>query len=241
MQAIRLDRRLAALNQGSRREVQELVRRGRVTVEGRAARDPGMPTRDGDAICLDGVRLDTRMTRHVMLNKPAGVLTAARDSRQSTVMDLLPGVYASLGCMPVGRLDRDTTGLLLLTTDGELSHRLLSPRRHVDKVYRAVTDLPLTEEDVKRFEQGLDLGDFTAQGALLVPEAPCVGRVTIHEGKFHQVKRMFEAVGKQVLDLDRLSFGPLETDPALERGQWRELEEDEVRALYEAAGWEMAT
>ena len=164
------------------------------------------------------------------------------DRKQKTVMDLLPPVYASLGCMPVGRLDRDTTGVLFFTTDGELNHRLLSPARHVDKVYRATVDLELTEADVLQFARGLDLGDFRAEPAELVIESPHTGLLTIHEGKFHQVKRMFEAVGKTVTQLDRRAFGPLslETIRDLAPGTYRELTDEEARAMYLAAGMENA-
>ena len=142
--------------------------------------------------------------------------------------------------MPVGRLDKDTTGLLLLTCDGELNHRLLSPGRHVEKRYRAVTDGTLTQEDVEAFAAGMDLGDFTAQPAQLTILGPSLAEVVIAEGKFHQVKRMFEAVGKEVLELHRSAFGPLELDPALAEGQWRELTAEEEKALREAAGMEKA-
>ena len=142
--------------------------------------------------------------------------------------------------MPVGRLDKDTTGLLLLTCDGELNHRLLSPGRHVEKRYRALTDGTLTQEDVKAFAAGMNLGDFTAQPARLTILGPSLAEVVIAEGKFHQVKRMFEAVGREVLELHRSAFGPLELDPVLAEGQWRELTADEEKALREAAGMEKA-
>ncbi len=152
---IRLDRLLATLALGSRTEVGAMIRRGRVTVDGGAVRDPGKQVPETAAITLDGAPLDTRLERHVMLHKPAGLLTAARDKKQPTVMELLPPVYAGIGCMPVGRLDKDTTGLLLLTTDGELNHRLLAPGRHVDKVYLAGVDAPLTAREAEAFAAGL--------------------------------------------------------------------------------------
>ena len=235
---MRLDRRLSELALGTRKEVQEIVRRGRVQVNGVSVRDSGMHTEDTDVLCVDGKVLDARRERHIMLNKPEGVLTAARDKKQRTVMDLLEPVHASLSCMPVGRLDRDTTGLLLFTTDGELSHRLLSPARHVDKVYRAVTDLPLSPADVEVFSAGMDLGDFVAAPAGLVIEDTHTATVTVHEGKFHQVRRMFEKVGKTVVKLDRIAFGPLTLDTALARSAWRELADEEIMALYQHAGME---
>ncbi len=235
---MRLDRRLSELAFGTRKEVQAMIRQGLVMVNGQTVRDPGQHTEDADSLAVRGVPVDTRRIRHVLLNKPAGILTAARDRKQPTVMDLLPQVYSTLACMPVGRLDKDTTGLLLFTSDGELNHRLLSPQRHVDKTYRATVDADLTQEDTVRFSEGLDLGDFVAESAELVLEGPRTGRVTIHEGKFHQVKRMFEAVGKQVLELDRLSFGPLTLPGDLPRGAWRELTRKEIESLYRQVGME---
>jgi len=190
---------------------------------------------------VQGQPLDGRLTRHVMLHKPAGLLTAARDKKQPTVMDLLPEAYAAIGCMPVGRLDKDTTGLLFLTTDGELNHRLLSPGRHVDKTYRAETDGALTQEHVDAFAVGLHLSDFDAQPAKLEIIGPDTGLVTVHEGKFHQVKRMFSAVGREVTALHRLSFGSLRLDETLPEGEWRELTEDEIAALYADAQMEVPT
>jgi 16S rRNA pseudouridine516 synthase len=237
---IRLDKWLGALNLGSRKQVQELVRAGKVRADGQTVRDPGESFDPETAVLeVGGKLLDGRLVRHVMLHKPAGVLTAARDPKQSTVMDLLDPVYARLGCMPVGRLDKDTTGLLLLTTDGELNHRLLSPERHVYKRYRATVAGRLTPADVSRFAEGLDLGDFTALPAelhiLSAGEDTSEAEVTVREGKFHQVKRMFGAVNHEVLTLHRGSFGPLELDPGLQPGAWRELTEEETKALLDAA------
>lgn len=235
---MRLDRYLVTLGVGSRSQVQRLIRAGRVVVAGAVIRDPGLACATPADLAVDGAPLDGRLMRHVMLHKPAGLLTAARDRKQPTVMDLLPPAYAAIGCMPVGRLDKDTTGLLLLTCDGELNHRLLSPARHVDKVYRAQVDAPLTQAHVEAFARGLDLGDFTAQGARLMVLAPREAEVTVHEGKFHQVKRMFEAVGLTVTALHRTAFGPLTLPPELPQGAWRELTREETAALYDAAALE---
>jgi len=210
-------------------------------VNGRIIRDSALSfDTEKDALALDGKTLDGRVMRHVMMFKPRGVLTAARDPKQPTVMDLLPEVYRSIGCMPVGRLDKDTTGILIFTCDGEMNHRLLSPGRHVDKTYRALVEGKLGNEAVDAFAAGMDLGDFTAQGAKLVilraGEESSLAEVTISEGKFHQVKRMFAAAGHEVIELHRRSFGPLALDPALQEGEWRELTVAEVDALREAAG-----
>ena len=238
---MRLDRWLTTLGVGSRSEVKAWIRGGEAAVNGRIIRDPALSfDTEKNEISLRGKTLDGRTARHVMMNKPAGVLTAARDPKQPTVMDLLPAVYRSTGCMPVGRLDKDTTGILIFTTDGELNHRLLSPGRHVDKVYRALVEGTPGQEAVDAFAAGMDLGDFTAQPAKLTvlkagAEAS-LAEVTVAEGKFHQVKRMFSAAGHEVLELHRRAFGPLELDPELAEGGWRELTEAELAALREAAG-----
>ena len=233
---MRLDKLLARLGEASRSGCRDLLKGGRVQVNGETVHSGAFPVPEGALITLDGQALDCRMDRYLMMNKPAGVLTAREDARQKTVMDLLPPVYASLGCMPVGRLDKDTTGLLLLTTDGELAHRLISPARHVDKVYEARVEGKLEQKDVEAFAAGIPLGDFTALPARLEILSPDVGLATVREGKFHQVKRMFGAVGKPVLALRRLRFGPLSLDEALRPGDYRELNEEEIAALYAAAG-----
>ena len=233
---LRLDRWLVTLGVGSRSEMQKLIRKGGVKVNDVPVRDPGQQVDEHSAqLTVNGTPVDGRLTRHVMLNKPAGLLTAARDKKQPTVMDLLPEVYSAIGCMPVGRLDKDTTGLLFLTTDGELNHRLLSPGRHVDKTYLAEVDGPLDVSHVAAFAEGLHLSDFDAQPALLEIVAPQTGCVTVHEGKFHQIKRMFTAVGREVTSLHRETFGSLVLDPNLPEGEWRELTEDELAALYNDA------
>ena len=237
---MRLDRWLTTLGAGSRSEVKAWIRGGEAAVNGRIIRDPALSfDTEKDTPALRGKELDGRIIRHVMMNKPAGVLTAARDPKQPTVMDLLPAVYRSIGCMPAGRLDKDTTGILIFTCDGELNHRLLSPGRHVDKTYRALVWGTLGQETVEAFAAGMDLGDFTAQGARLTVlnagTETSLAEVTIAEGKFHQVKRMFAAAGHEVLALHRRSFGPLELDPGLREGEWRELTEEELSALRKAA------
>ena len=238
---MRLDRWLALLNLGSRSEVKEWIRKGQILVAGRAIRDPGTAVEtEGTELSVRGQRIDGRVVRHVMLNKPAGVLTAARDRKQPTVMDLLDPVYSGIGCMPVGRLDRDTTGLLILSCDGELNHRLLAPGRHVEKVYRAEVTGELTEKEVSAFLSGLELSDFRALPARLkilrAGRDTSAAEVTVSEGKFHQVKRMFAATGHEVLTLRRIRFGPLPLDESLAEGAWRELTEQELRLLKEAAG-----
>ena len=243
---LRLDRWLVTLGVGSRSEVQKLVKKGGVKVNGLPVKDPGTQVDENTAaLAVNGAPLDGRLTRHVMLHKPAGLLTAARDKKQPTVMDLLPESYAAIGCMPVGRLDKDTTGLLLLTTDGEMNHRLLAPGRHVDKTYRATVDGALNETHIAAFAAGMHIPEdgkepaFDAAPATLTLEKADTGLLTIHEGKFHQVKRMFAAVGCQVTQLHRVRFGSLTLDESLPEGQWRELTEEEVAALYADAQMEV--
>ncbi len=234
---MRLDRWLATLSIGSRSEVRQWIRGGQAAVNGQIITNPALSFEtEKDSLFLSGKPLDGRVVRHVMLYKPPGLLTAARDEKQPTVMDLLPPIYRSIGCMPAGRLDKDTTGLLILTTDGELNHRLLSPGRHVEKRYRAVVDGELTEKDAEAFAAGMNLGDFTAQPAKLTILSPSLAEVVISEGKYHQVKRMFAATGHEVLQLHRCAFGPVELDPELQEGQWRELKPEETEALRGAAG-----
>ncbi len=233
---MRLDKLLSNLGVASRAECRRLLRAGRVRVAGECWRDGARNVPEGAEICMDGVPLDTRTVRHLMLNKPAGVLTATEDGKQATVMELLPALYRACGCMPVGRLDKDTTGLLLLTTDGTLAHRLIAPERHVDKVYEAEVEGALEEADIAAFAQGIPLKDFTALPARLEILGPGRGRVTVREGKYHQVKRMFGARGKPVLRLHRTAFGPLALDAGLAPGEYRELTEKEIAALYQAAG-----
>ena len=239
----RVDRWLTALGVCSRSEGKDLIRKGQIRVNGREVRDPGEAAEtERDLLEFRGKATDGRLVRHVMLHKPAGLLTAARDRKQPTVMDLLPPVYGAIGCMPVGRLDKDTTGLLILTCDGEMNHRLLAPGRHVDKVYEARVTGRLTEKEVSAFAEGLALSDFTAlPAALQILEAGAeesLARVTVAEGKFHQIKRMFLAVGHEVRTLKRIRFGPLTLPESLPEGAWRELEAEELSTLRRAAGME---
>jgi len=233
---MRLDKLLCNLGVASRSGCRDILKAGRVQVNGEVWKDGSKNVPDGADLSLDGKALDTRLSRHLMLYKPEGVLTAAEDRKQKTVMDLLPACYTAMGCMPVGRLDKDTTGILILTTDGELAHRLIGPKYHVDKVYEATVEGILDDGDVQAFAAGLPLKDFTAMPAKLEIIAPDRGRLTVQEGKYHQVKRMFGARGKPVISLHRLSFGHLHLDEHLSPGEYRELTEKETAGLYQAAG-----
>ncbi|MBR3306033.1 MAG: rRNA pseudouridine synthase [Lachnospiraceae bacterium] len=226
---MRLDKYLAEAKEGSRSEVKSLISKGFITVNGAVARDPGMKLKEGDDVAVRGRKVAFREHYYYMLNKPAGFVSATRDEKDKTVLDLFPERLRK-DLSPVGRLDKDSVGLLLITDDGELAHRLLSPSKHVDKTYLIRTDEPLTVEDVKRFSEGLVLKDGTELKSAkleLDKEDPLCARVTISEGKYHQVKRMTAACGKKVLYLKRLSMGSLVLDETLGEGEYRELTEEE--------------
>ncbi len=232
---MRLDKFLSECGYGTRSEVKKLIKLGRVTL------DNGLPLRPESHIdeasahvFVDGKAVVYRKYIYLMLNKPQGYLSATWDKKLPTVTDLIPEEYLHFEPYPVGRLDIDTEGLLLLTNDGDLTHRLLSPKHHVPKTYIAEIQNPVSKDDVKAFAQGMDLGDFTALPALLTPlslSAPYSARVTICEGKFHQVKRMFEKVGNKVLYLKRIKMKNLELDPNLKLGEIRELTPKELEDL----------
>ena len=235
---MRLDKAVA-LTGLTRSEARRAIAAGRVQVDGQVARDAGMPV-DPARVRLDGAEPVPAGEAYIMVHKPAGVLTATEDRRLPTVVDLLPEPLRRRGLGPVGRLDRDVTGLVLLTTDGQLAHRLISPRRKAEKQYRAVCEGRLTGTDVAAFADGLALSDFTAKPAQLVilqaGEERSVADVILTEGKFHQVKRMFAAVGHPLVSLSRLRIGTLALDPALAPGEWRELRGDEIEALKAICG-----
>ena len=229
----RLDKILSATGKWSRREVKLLVKQGRILVDGRPAAAPEQKVDPATMeITVDGTDIGYRRFTYLMLHKPAGVLSAVEDKRQQTVLDLLPQELQRQGLSPVGRLDKDTEGLLLLTNDGDLTHRLLSPRYHVDKVYYARVEGRLEPSDCEAFAAGMTLGDgLECMPAGLQILSPDEALVTLQEGKFHQVKRMLAARGKPVLYLKRLSMGDLQLDEALKPGEFRHLTEEEVALL----------
>lgn len=238
MAQIRLDRLLSQTGERTRSESAELIHAGLVTVEGSLVRDPARKVdAAAQTVLLRGMPLSDTPFQYYLLHKPAGILTAARDRSARTVMDLVPDALKRRDVLPVGRLDKDTTGLLLLTNDGELAHRLLSPKRHVWKTYLAAVDGPLNENDVQAFAAGMALSDFTAKPAELAVlhsgETRSLARVRLSEGKYHQVKRMFGARGREVLSLHREAFGPLTLD--IDEGALRPLTASEIAALRIAA------
>ena len=228
----RLDKRLSNTGRWSRKEVRELCRGGRVTVDGEVERRPETKVGDSAVLAVDGTPVDGERLVWIMLHKPAGLVSATEDAHEATVLSLLPERYQRMGLFPVGRLDKDTEGLLLLTNDGQLAHALLSPKRHVDKVYYAETDGTPDETDISAFQAGMTLADGTVcrpAGLEVLGEGRCL--VTLHEGKYHQVKRMLAARGKPVTYLRRISFGPLTLDKDLKPGDWRLLGCEEQRQL----------
>jgi 16S rRNA pseudouridine516 synthase len=234
---MRLDKYLSACGFGTRSEVKKLVKQGFVTVDGTAVRDQGMHVEPGaNAVVCNGKAAAYREHVYVMLNKPEGVVSATGDRWHDTVLDLLEGAYPERELFPVGRLDRDTTGLLLLTDDGALAHELLSPKKHVEKVYEALLDKPVEDADIAAFASGIVLEDFTSKPALLKRLDRCLARAVLTEGKFHEVKRMFEARGKNVLELKRTAMGSLRLDESLTPGEWRELTQEEEMALKQREG-----
>ena len=236
---IRLDKYLSDMTSETRSKVKEYIRKGRVTANGVVIKSPETKVdTDNDEICIDGKPVGYVEYYYYMMNKPQGVITSTEKGRTKTVMD----VFKETGTdcprfnelSPVGRLDKDTEGLLLITNDGELNHKLLSPKNHVDKVYYAELKSHVKVSDIEIFAGGLDLGDFICKPARLEicdDVKKFAAKITISEGKFHQVKRMFEAVGNEVIYLKRLSMGSLMLDDNLELGEVRELTEEEIEKL----------
>ncbi len=234
---IRLDKFLSDCGVCSRREAAAAAKKGLVTVNGKAVRDVSEKINETDTVVFSGEKIEYEKTAVYMMNKPAGYVCAAEDKRDRTVTELLKDREVKMGVFPVGRLDKDTTGLLLLTNDGELCHRLLSPKRHVDKLYYLKSDAPLCEDDIKAFAEGvyIEKGVKTLPADLVIADDPHYGYLTIHEGKFHQVKRMLEAVGKKVVMLKRIAFGPLPLDDKIAEGAYRKLGDEEKEKLIAAA------
>lgn len=232
---MRLDKYLADMGIGTRSEVKVLIKKRRVQVNNEVINDPNRKITLGvDSVCFDGREVSYVHYEYYMLNKPAGVLSATEDKRSKTVIDLIT-TSKRKDLFPVGRLDKDTEGLLLITNDGDLAHSLLSPKKHVDKEYYAKVEGRVTAADIDTFAKGLQVDeDFLAMPAkLTILSQGEISEVTliIQEGKFHQVKRMFEAVGKKVIYLKRLSMGPLQLDETLQPGEYREVTKEELALL----------
>ena len=231
---MRLDKYLAEMGAGTRQEVKKKIRQGRVLVNGSVVKAAETKIDEkSDEVVLDGRNISYVSYEYYMLNKPAGVVSATEDRRDTTVLDLIKDKKRK-DLFPVGRLDKDTEGLLLITNDGDLAHRLLAPKKHVDKIYYARIDGNVTEDDVKKFKEGINIGtdeeEMTRPAKLEIIKSGGESeiRLTIHEGKFHQVKRMFHAVGKEVTYLQRECMGSLSLDEKLKPGEYRLLTEEEI-------------
>ncbi len=236
---MRLDKFLSDMGVDSRSGIRKKAGWGRIKVNGKVVRDPGFAVPEGAEVVCDKVTVVYEAFSYYMLNKPAGVISATEDKRSQTVLDLITETKRK-DLFPVGRLDKDTEGLLLITNDGDLSHRLLSPKRHVDKLYFARIKGTVNEDHVKAFADGLKVSDdltcLPAKLEILSAEDISEVHVTIREGKFHQIKRMFEALGMEVIYLKRLSMGSLILDPDLSPGSYRRLTEEELTALNALTG-----
>lgn len=235
---IRLDKYLADMGVGTRQEVKKYIRQGRVSLDGEIIKKPEQKVDENtQTVQVDGTAVGYATYEYYMLNKPAGVISATEDRKQTTVVDLIE-TKKRKDLFPVGRLDKDTVGLLLITNDGELAHRLLSPKKHVDKRYYARVKGRVTAEDQEAFARGVNIGSeaepemiMPAELEILTSDTVSEIRLTIREGKFHQVKRMFEAVGKQVIFLKRETMGTLVLDETLAPGDYRPLTDEELKNL----------
>ena len=234
---MRIDKCLADCGLGTRSEVKSLLKAKRITVNGKVVTNGKVQVNpETDEILFDGEKIQYEEFVYIMMNKPKGVVSATEDNLHKTVLDLIDPLYFKKGVFPVGRLDIDTHGLLLLTNDGELAHRLLSPKKHVTKIYQARVEGVMTEEDAVAFEKGIVLSDGTEcmparLDILSTTQDESIVQIHLKEGKFHQVKRMVKACGKTVVDLQRLTMGPLKFDESLALGESRPLTEEELESL----------
>lgn len=229
---IRLDKYLSQMNMGTRSEVKNAIRKGKVSVNSILCKNADEKIdEETDVVYYEGQPVIYERFVYYMLNKPAGVVSATKDNLDKTVLDLLENVQTK-DLFPVGRLDKDTEGLLILTNDGEMAHNLLSPKKHISKTYRVLTKASITQEQIKKLEQGVDIGEDIITMPAKVHK--CDDKellLTICEGKFHQVKRMLKAVGNEVVYLERRTMGVLSLDENLERGEYRKLTTEEVLLL----------
>ncbi|MBS4202518.1 pseudouridine synthase [Lederbergia citrea] len=235
---MRIDKLLSNVGYGSRKEVKKILKGGSVAVNGQTIKDAKFHVDPyKDSVLIFGEEVEYREFIYLMMNKPPGVISATEDYHDETVVDLLDPKHSVYEPFPVGRLDKDTEGLLILTNDGQLAHQLLSPKKNVPKTYFAVINSEVTESDIEEFKKGviLDDGYHTKPGELTILKSGLHSDIelTITEGKFHQVKRMFEAVGKKVVYLKRVSMGPIQLDDILQLGEYRELTEKEIQLLKE--------
>ena len=229
---MRLDKFLSNMGKATRSESSRLARAGKILVNGVVIKKCDVhidPTTD--IVSLNGVNVTYRKFTYIMLNKPEGYVSATDDDRELTVLDLLPDEERRLGLFPCGRLDKNTLGLVILTNDGDSAHRLLSPKHHVSKVYAFKCKLPLSSDDVTSLEKGVDIGGYLTKPCAIKMEDATSGFITLTEGKYHQIKRMLEAVDNKITYLERVSFGGIVLDPSLARGEWRYLTDNELNIL----------
>lgn len=225
---MRLDKYLSHTGFGTRSEVKKLIKKGIVSVEGKMCKDDSFHIDEFNAVVtVDGQKVEYIKNVYIILNKPKGVISATEDRRHKTVIDLIEE-YRHLDIFPVGRLDIDTTGLLLLTNDGDLAHELLSPNNHIPKTYKVTLRDKFDSSYIKRVEQGIDLGDFKTMPGKLEQVDEFVCNITIFEGKFHQVKRMFEALGNEVVELERIAFSRLKLEKSLKYGEFMLISKDQI-------------
>ena len=230
---MRIDKYISGCGYASRKDVKKLIKQGLVFINGEVCKKPEEQTDENSIVEVDGERLIYREFVYLMLNKPQGCVSAVYDKKYPVVTEFVPEEYAHFEVYPVGRLDIDTEGLLILTNDGQFAHEMTSPKKDVYKRYFAVLDKPMEEKDVEIFAGGMEFKEFTAKSAKLeITENPNEVYIEIAEGKFHQVKRMCERVGKTVTYLKRVAIGNLKLDKSLEKGEVRELTKDELDMLY---------
>ena len=231
---MRLDKFLVATGSCTRSEAKKIVRAGGVTVNGIAAKSSDMTVdENNDVVVFCGKPVIYRRFTYIMLNKPDGYVSATEDGREKTVLDLIPPEARTKGLFPCGRLDKNTLGLMLITDNGDLAHRLLAPKSHVEKKYRYELKFPLADDEKCTLESGtvLDDGYETKPAKIELDESRTSGTITLVEGKYHQIKRMFESVNNKITYLERITFGPLTLAGVPERGNWRYLTEDEIKTL----------
>ncbi|MBQ5684965.1 MAG: rRNA pseudouridine synthase [Clostridia bacterium] len=230
----RLDKVISNQTGYSRKDIKELIRKKRVTVNNEIAAKPELKVDPAiDRISVDGQEISVQKFVYLMLNKPKGYISATEDRSQQTVLDLVPEEYLHRNLFPAGRLDKDTTGLMLITDDGDFAHNILAPKKHVSKTYNVTIDIPMTEEMVTGFRDGVKLNDGECKAAGLTITGEHTGIVVLTEGRYHQIKRMFGCYGAKVTELERIAMGNLQLPADLEPGQTREFTEEELKLIRE--------
>lgn len=229
---MRIDKLLSEMGKATRKESSLLAKNGKIFVNGAVVKRADMhvdPNKDEIVLC--GEKITYKKFTYIMLNKPEGVVSATEDTREKTVLDLLPEEERRKGLFPCGRLDKNTLGLVILTNDGESAHKLLSPKHHAEKTYKFKSKLPLSLEQINALEAGVDIGGYVTKPCRIAMSGECDGEITLIEGKYHQIKRMLEAVDNKIIYLERISFAGVELDASLERGEWRYLTNEEENLL----------